>query len=133
MFEPLLQVRNPFHVVLGSSNQPLIADVERSSGAYAHKLLEEVALLPFSDLRSKTTDTLKALSNLLLVQSDQSLFQAHRAISEYKGTQRLRSEALRILLDRAEINQDAAEEPIPEAAVSVPVAVDQAVPASTAA
>ncbi|KAK7466859.1 hypothetical protein VKT23_003922 [Stygiomarasmius scandens] len=91
---------------------PSAADAERSSGTYSRRLLEDVALLPFAELKSKPSDTLKALANFLLVQIDQSLFQAHRALAEYKTSQTLRAEALRVLLERADISQDAAEAPI---------------------
>ena len=52
------------------------------------------------------------MANYLLVVLDQSLFTAHRSLTEYKAAQTQRSEILRTLLERAEISEDAVEVPV---------------------
>ncbi|KAK7438102.1 hypothetical protein VKT23_018268 [Stygiomarasmius scandens] len=91
---------------------PSATDVERSSGSYPRRLVEEVSLLPFSELSSKSSDSLKALANLLLVYCEQSLFATHRSLTEYKTAQEQRAEVLRILLERAVITSEAVEVPV---------------------
>ncbi|KAK7464689.1 hypothetical protein VKT23_005896 [Stygiomarasmius scandens] len=91
---------------------PSATDVERSSGSYPRRLVEEVSLLPFSELSSKSSDSLKALANLLLVYCEQSLFAAHRSLTEYKTAQEQQAEVLRILLERAVITSEAVEVPV---------------------
>jgi uncharacterized protein YbjQ (UPF0145 family) len=67
--------------------------------------LDELALLPFAEMSSKSSDSLKSIANYLLVVIEQSLFQANRALVEYKSAHAQRSEALRLLLEHAEISE----------------------------
>ena len=71
-----------------------------------------MSLLLFSELSSKSSDSLKALTNLLLVYCEQSLFATHRSLTEYKTAQEQQAEVLRILLERAVITPEAAEVPV---------------------
>ncbi|THU81216.1 hypothetical protein K435DRAFT_873570 [Dendrothele bispora CBS 962.96] len=62
-------------------------DAERTSGTHAHKVLNDVAMLPFTDMNSKTTDSLKAITNFLALTSEESLFQIQRAWQDYLSHQ----------------------------------------------
>ncbi|THU78411.1 hypothetical protein K435DRAFT_876658 [Dendrothele bispora CBS 962.96] len=62
-------------------------DAERTSGTHAHKVLDDVAMLPFSNMNSKSTDSLKAIANYLALTSEQSLFQIQRARQDYLSHQ----------------------------------------------
>ncbi|THU87646.1 hypothetical protein K435DRAFT_867081 [Dendrothele bispora CBS 962.96] len=84
-------------------------DAERTSGTHAHKVLDDVAMLPFSDMNSKSTDSLKAIANYLALTSEQSLFQIQRARQDYLSHQGQRAAVLAILLQRSQIAEDAVE------------------------
>ncbi|THU79207.1 hypothetical protein K435DRAFT_875753 [Dendrothele bispora CBS 962.96] len=84
-------------------------DAERTSGTHAHKVLDDVAMLPFSNMNSKSTDSLKAIANYLVLTSEQSLFQIQRARQDYLSHQGQRAAVLAILLQRSQIAEDAVE------------------------
>ena len=60
-------------------------------------------MLPFSELSRKQSDSLKAIANYLLIETEQSLFAAQKAIRDYKTSIKLRTQVLQVLLERSEI------------------------------
>ncbi|THU97043.1 hypothetical protein K435DRAFT_857950 [Dendrothele bispora CBS 962.96] len=92
-----------------NTHTPDSHNAKRTSGTHAHKVLDDVAMLAFSDMNSKSTDSLKAIANYLALTSEQSLFQIQRARQDYLSHQGQRAAVLAILLQRSQIAEDAVE------------------------